>query len=205
MGLLGSSGVRLVRAFRVSVGSANPAPSARVSGSALLAGGGLILAVACALGAPVGGAARAATLASQVSPVSPRLAPQPQGHGSSAAHPLTCGDLLVVVQSAGSSATVREVSCSQGSSLGMAPVSAIAGINQPAVVALSQSGGAGTDCRITLGKSGSTVVLAVRQEACGARSGNVTASVVSGGAVLNGTATGAAARNAPGIVWFTLR
>jgi hypothetical protein len=116
--------------------------------------------------------------------------------------PLTCGNLLVVVQDASSpQATISKVSCDHGYF-----VYAVPGASNPSEpsVLLFQQSGFGPDCTITVSKGSATAVLSVQQNFCGLAAGNITATVTSGSATMNGTSTGSFAASLPGLVWFTV-
>ena len=116
---------------------------------------------------------------------------------------LSCGDLLVVIT--GTSGNVTKVSCDHGFFEGNVPQTNIIVPGQPAVLFLQQSGAFGPDCTITItGPGSSNAVLAVQQNFCAAKAGQVTASVVSGSATSGGTAVGSFGSNLPGTAWFTL-
>jgi hypothetical protein len=117
--------------------------------------------------------------------------------------PLSCANLFVVVQDASSpQASIAKVSCDHGYFVYSVP--GVSNPGQPSVLLFQQSAVYGPDCTITVSKGSATAVLSVQQNYCAAEAGNITASVTSGSATLNGSATGSFAGAVPGLVWFTI-
>jgi hypothetical protein len=121
---------------------------------------------------------------------------------TAAASSLTCTELFIVIS--GSSASVAKVTCEHGYHGGTVPESRVIAAGKPAVVVLQQSAAYGPDCSITVSGGGNTAVLSAQQNFCALKAGQITASVTSGRATLNGTAVGSYGDNLPGLVWFTL-
>ena len=119
-----------------------------------------------------------------------------------AASSLTCTDLFIVIS--GTSASVAKVTCEHGYHGGTVPETRVIAAGKPAVVVLQQSAVYGPDCSITVSGGGNTAVLSAQQNFCAAKAGQITASVTSGKATLNGKAEGSYGNNLPGLVWFTL-
>jgi hypothetical protein len=113
-----------------------------------------------------------------------------------------CTDLLVILS--GTSASVAKVSCEHGYNGPRVPDSSQITTGKPLVLFLQQSAVYGPDCTITVSGGGNTAVVSVQQNFCAAKAGQITASVTSGSATLNGTAVGSFADNIPGIAWFTI-
>jgi|GEM_PF-5889072 hypothetical protein len=117
--------------------------------------------------------------------------------------PLSCANLLVVVQDSTSpQASITKVSCDHGYFVSVVP--GVSNPGQPAVLLLQQSAVYGPDCAITVSKGSATAVLSVQQNYCAAEAGTITASVTSGSATLNGSVEGSFAAGLPGLVWFTI-
>jgi hypothetical protein len=144
----------------------------------------LSVALACGLLAALAPAARAQSGDAE---------PKPKVQG--------CGFLNVTIS--GTKAKVSNVTCDSGSFVRTEPDSGAISDGQPVLVVLSQSGGAGPGCTITLTGQSSTAVVRAEQNLCALKAGQVKAFVISGNAKLVRASRGSFPSQ-PGTIFFSL-
>lgn len=112
-----------------------------------------------------------------------------------------CTNLMVFVLSSSSQGSrIQKVECSSGYTIEYNPQQSFSA-TAPALLTFSQDL-SGPNCTITVAQGGVTAVLQVQQNECVAEAGDITASVTSGPAVLQGTVGGSYADGIPGTVFF---
>lgn len=112
-----------------------------------------------------------------------------------------CSNLVVFVLSSSSQpSSIQGVSCSSGSVFSSNTQSFSSTL--PAVLQLGQSAAWGPDCTVTVSQGSQTAILQVQQNYCALGAGQITASVTSGPATLQGSVIGSYPLGLPGTVFF---